>query len=419
MSNYKFPEQAIAQLTKEQVEVLNKHSPFMEGDLLCFYRSSKDFFACRVTKMRPGRALKCMIPDIDNEKIKQFVGKLQITANLRLVVSKNFVEIYTGLSDTCSCMSEGEDKFTWCYVDGEFVHPVSCYDHPESDISIAAVYEGDLLIGRALVNSENQHSRVFSNYKIQNSHWKIANLLEKKGYSYSDDTLKGRPLLKIELDCGGILCPFVEPGNAGVEVLDDRLVMFGEHECCHEYGMLEDFLGCASIATCEDCGIFIRNEDDFSFNYDGDVICNHCLSQRYTECYSFEQVTWTYVRDNSSNLFRVEAAGYNDVVSNGDYTTDICNSDYFRLDNDYYGHQKCAHINECSFDSAGYALLTEDLDKFNLFFCEETDSVERKEDYAWFDFELMCISEVDMSEYELMPNSYENDMPMYRSKPEV
>lgn len=420
MNNYKLPESSLSQLTSEQRATLYSHSPFMEGDLLCFYKNAKDFFACKVTKMRPGRALKFMLPTIDNETIKLFVGKLQVSGNLRLEVSKNFVEIYTGLLGTGSCMADGHEKFKQCFVDDEFVHPVTCYNHDESDISIAAIYEKDLLIGRALVNSKNQHSRVFSNKKIPNSHWKVTNFLNKKGYSHSDDTLKGRPLLKIELDCGGILCPYVEPGNAGVELHEDHLTMFGRHECNHELGMLKDFAGDASVATCDECGTSMDEEDyDESFvTDDGEIICHCCLRRHYTYCYSFELKCWTYVHDNSPSLFMVNATGYNEVVSNGDYITGIGHSDYVRLDDDYYGRQKCAHIDECSFDDGGYAILTEDLDRFNLFFCEETGCVERKEDYAWFDFELMCISEVDLSEYNLIPDSYENDMPMYRSKPD-
>ena len=419
MGNYKLPEQSLAVLTDEQRATLYSHSPFMEGDLLCFYRNAKDFFACKVTKMRPGRALKFMLQNIDNETIKIFVGKLQVSGNLRIEISKNFVEIYTGLLGTGSCMAGGQEKFTNCLVNGKFVHPVTCYNHPESDISIAAVYEGDLLIGRALVNSKNQHSRVFSNNKIPNSHWRVTNCIDKKGFTYSNNTLEGRPLLKIELDCGGILCPFIEPGNAGVEIHEDYLIMFGGHECDHELGMVKGYTGDAGY-TCDNCGTFIDDDDDEEsfLTEDGEIICPCCLRRHYTQCYSFELNCWTYVRDNSSSLFMVKAACCNDVVSNGDYITGIGHSDYVRLDDDYYGSNKCAHSGECSFDSGGYALLTEDLDRFNLFFCYETDAVERKEDYAWFDFELMRISEVDMSEYELMPDTYEDDMPMYRFKPE-
>ena len=411
MGNYKLPEQSLAVLTEEQRATLYSHSPFMEGDLLCFYRNEKDFFACKVTKMKPGRALKYMLPDIGNEVIKLFVGKLQISGNLRLEVSKNFVEIYTSLEGTGSCMADGADKFTNCYVGEEFVHPVTCYNHPESDISIAAIYDGELLIGRALVNSNKQHSRVFFNKSYPNSQWRVTNFLEKSGYSYSEDALKGRPLLKIELDCGGILCPFIEPGNAGVEIHEEHLVMFGEHECDHELGMVKGYTG----DTCDNCGTFIDDYDESFITDDGDIICHCCLRRHYTMCYNFELNCWTYVYDNSSSLFLVKAACYNDVVSNGDYITGIGHSDYVRLDDDYYGSKKCAHINECSFDSAGYAILTDDLDRFNLFLTEE-GVVESKAYYAWFDFELRYIYDVDMEGYELIPDSYEDDMPMYRSK---
>ena len=418
MNSYKLPEQSLAVLTQKQRATLYSHSPFMEGGLLCFYRNAKDFFACKVTKMKPGRALKWMFPEICNEVIKQFVGKLQTSGNLRLVTSKEFVDVYTNLMNTGSCMAAREEKFKNCLVDGEFVHPVSCYGHPDSDISIAAVYEGDLLIGRALVNSELQHSRVFFNKMVPSSEWLVTNLLEKNGYTYSGDALKGRPLLKIEADCGGIICPYIEPGNAGVEVEDDRLVMFGEHGCVHELGMVRGFLGDAYIAYCAECGAFVYEHDEYSFNNNDDIICQHCIHSTYMECYSFNQRSWTYVRNNSSSLFLVKAAGYHDEVSRYDYITDIGESDYVRLDSDYYGFQRCAHIDECSFDSAGYAVLTKDLDRFNLLLTEDY-VVESKDDYAWFNLELLCISEVDMSEYELIPGVSGDGMPMYRSKPEV
>ncbi len=213
-------------------------------------------------------------------------GTDKATADLMESVYTNYSQEGHGVSN--SCMRYTANNFS-CYVDGRRTHPVRAY--AGGDLAIAyTVNEEGKTTARALVWPEKKiYSRVYGDDDT------LHRLLKDRGYtksSYYDsnaNSLLGAKLARIELDNGGVLCPYLDEVQT-VSDCGDYLEIGGELQASQVNGIVH----IVEQQECEHCGDRYDEEDmrcvylDARMN-DSVSWCENCQDHAAFYCEGYEE----------------------------------------------------------------------------------------------------------------------------------
>lgn len=297
----RIPQEILPHLSLSGIMSLPNLHPFKEG-FVQYFAKLEHVETGRLSEMRTGRFLRKYLIKATDEQVKNLTAacnKQQVTLELGfstyLMFNRN---VY--MHGPSSCMS---GRFPDLAVDGEEVHPQDVYWYPENGLALAYLKDGQgRYVARCIVNTETMtHSTVYaSRDSISGLDSTFKEILEEEGYSYSGcETLSGVRLRRIDTDCGGIVCPYIDPDNLGVEVLDDYLIANGEYEADHETGCLQEYPPEGTF-RCDHCGDSHRDEPQRT--HDGDPLCEYCAEYHYMYSYCPETCSWAYAHVNSVDL---------------------------------------------------------------------------------------------------------------------
>lgn len=405
----KIPEQALNLLTQEQVEIVNGYFPHLsEVDESMAYTATPEKGEADIqTRIKPGRFLNKVLPGIDNELVKSFAAVFSSTKGIRLVAEKSpdaFSYAYTSLKNSGSCM-DGRNSFDKCVVDGVKIHPSVAYYHPDNKLfAIYAVNSDGTVIARCIGNeAKMKHTRVYFDKNVPNSENKMILLLKEAGWELDDDCLHGVVISKITSDDGAIICPYIDPGNAGVEIYHNYLVVGGGVETDTDSGLLNEI---EYVAFCDDCGEGIEEHDDSYLTYEEYTVCSHCCNRNYTTAFDLRELHYTYVADNSPHMYTLSGTlklPYGYKLYEGDKVVEVqaCN-ELVQLDTEFYDSNLVAHFTDCYINSVGYGVLNEDMDRFGVFYNYEVEDICYIDSWVVLDGSLkrVCPGD-DLDEYEL------------------
>lgn len=281
------------------------------------YRTKPDSSA--TTEMRIGRFFKrygCN-PDgteLGDEQVKCITARLsQFQQSFELSFTKDrkqVSEVYQ--RGPSSCMSY---EFEWLKVDGVRVHPSEVYCHPENNLELCYIQteRGDI-VARALLNTNTkQYTRIYAKSDaIAGIYDVMRDMLKELGYTRneSSDWSEGEKLLRFDTDCGGIICPYLDPGNTGVTLYDDYMTCYGSEEAEHSTGCLEDYPP-EGRSRCDYCEESCSDTDTAMSRYNNEYqICECCQGDefRWVECAENGYSLW--VHDDNEYLHRTADGDY-------------------------------------------------------------------------------------------------------------
>lgn len=334
------------------------------------------------TVMKPGRFLKYLFPDIDNEICKKFsAAMIVLAADLYRINTSayehDFADIYMN-SDIESCMSDGESKFTNCFVDGKFFHPTRVYALEGNGIEICWITDSVTgeIVGRCLLVDKSEYTRVYptDDQARQNI---CHNVLEDSGYAYNEYALSGRFLRRVETHNGGIICPFIDP-CMGVNVHPDYLEVGGPVNPSHERGMLVGYLGNDSFCSCDNCGEDIAEEYEVYHTANGLSVCIHCIESEYTLAFDAALGERGYYKTGNFVFYQI-----NDMVRDIPIVNPYGGLSMYKvLSEVYYDEPLVAFHGDVVTDDDGESVEYEDTEELNIFLHPVTGLWCSRDDYA-------------------------------------
>ena len=417
------PKRALKLLSKEQTDVVMSYFPHLSScqeGLIAYTQSPEKGEADVQTTIKPGKFLAKVLPGIDNEVVKSFAAVFSSTNGLRLVIEKSkeaFQYAYIQLENSGSCM-DARSPFSKCVVDGEWVHPATAYYHSENELHIIyAVNEDGRVVARCIGNAATKtHTRVYFDRGVPDMLNKMHTLLKKAGWNPDEDGLSGVVMSKLVVDSGEIVCPYISPGNVGVEIHHDHLVIGGNVESDIDSGLLKKV---GYVAYCDCCNEGIEECDDMHHTYEDETVCSYCCNDRYTTAFDLREMHYTYVSDGSPSIYTMNGTlklPYGNKLYDGDIVVEVnAYRELVHLDPDFYQERMVANYEDCYVDSLGHGILTDDIEKFGLFYNYEVGDICDIDSWAILDGELTRILPGhDLSNYQLDFSSEGQDYPMLK-----
>lgn len=327
--------------------------------------------------IKPGRFFKQYgRDDLSDEDVKQLAALIRGAMPFEVKLTHERSEIrrvYAIGPESCMCKGSERNnkaKFQHTYVDGEWVHPVEIFAHPENDLRLLYVETSDGRIGaRAWVNiASKTHERIYDRDDVRGARAFLEEWLQSEGYQYEHDYLEGQKLLRLDSDAGGIICPYIDPGNYGVSIHADHLVAGGSYEANHETGHLSDHDAINYDWECACCGQGHYDDDNSYETLSGDDIGECCVDE-YTEVYhlAYGHSVWVHGRDlDINNLYRTEYLSDSSSVNWCSYVypgyARSLPSDLVVLHDGKYGDRQVAERSDCVLTVADEWMLEEDMD---------------------------------------------------------
>lgn len=350
--------------------------------MIAFTRDSSAGQFDRQQVMKAGRFFKQYGIDTTDQRAKEFSAIIAgaLTFEVKLLSTREEYRWAYAIGPE-SCMSRGSDynnqaKFKGCYVDGKWVHPIEVFAHPESPLRLLVVSDGDKVGARTWVNTERkQWARIYTCNNVRGSSNLINEWLEIEGYRQSNTWCEDAPMLRLVTDRGDTICPYIDPGNYGVGVERDRLVIGGSHrQANHETGCLSDEDEDSEADWyCDDCGDGYSEYDGRYTVINGDCVCGHCINN-YTAVWNPNQDETQYVHDSQiGSLSYLYDATYDDTCDE-DYvfSRNLGRDGYVLLDSDEYGSDCVAQRDMCVVTTNDEWILEEDAEDKGYLYLEET-----------------------------------------------
>ena len=272
------------------------------------------------TEMRIGRFFKrygCNPDgtDLDDEQVKGITARLsQFQQSFELSFTKDrkrVSEVYQ--RGPSSCMSY---EFEWLKVDGEHVHPSEVYCHPENNLELCYIQttRGDI-VARALLNTKTkQYTHIYAKSDAVAGIYDIMrDMLKELGYTRneSSDWSEGEKLLRLDTDCGGIICPYLDPGNTGVNLYDDYMTCYGIEEAEYSSGCLENYPP-EGRNRCDYCEEPCSDTDVAMGSSNREYNICEC-------CQSSDEFRWVECAENGHSLWVHVDNDYLHLTADGDY----------------------------------------------------------------------------------------------------
>ena len=376
------PPEALAMLPTDTQ--LHPHLATKESNrgMIAFTRDSSAGQFDRQQVMKAGRFFKQYGIDTTDQRAKEFSAIIAgaLTFEVKLLSTREEYR-WAYANGPESCMSKGSDrnnkaKFKGCYVNGEWVHPIEVFAHPESPLRLLVVSDGDKVGARTWVNTERkQWARIYTCNNVRGSSNLINEWLETEGYRQSNTWCADAPMLRLTTDRGYTVCPYIDPGNYGVGVEHDRLVIGGSHqEANHETGCLNDSSDDDNDADwyCDDCGEGCSDYDNRYTVINDGCVCEGCIGN-YTAAWNpYDQET-QYVHDSRiGNVTNLYDATYDDTCDE-DYvfSRNLGRDGYVLLDSDEYGPDCVAKRDVCVVTTNDEWILEEDADDKGYLYLED------------------------------------------------
>lgn len=347
--------------------------------MIAFTRDSSAGQFDRQQVMKAGRFFKQYGIDTTDQRAKEFSAIIAgaLTFEIKLLSTREEYR-WAYANGPESCMSRGsdrnnKDKFRGCYVGSEWVHPIEVFAHPESPLRLLVVSDGDKVGARTWVNTERkQWARIYTCNNVRGSSNLIDEWLETEGYRQSNTWCADAPMLRLVTDHGDTICPYIDPGNYGVGVERDHLVIGGSHrEANHETGCLGDDDNDADW-HCDDCGAGYSDYDDRYTVINDGCVCNSC-SGNYTAVWNpYDQET-QYVHDSQlGNVANLYDATYDDTCDE-DYvfSRNLGRDGYVLLDSDEYAPGCVAQRDMCVVTTNDEWILEGDTDDKGYLYLED------------------------------------------------
>lgn len=350
----------------------------------------------RQSVMKPGRFIRQYGYDhLTDEDVKRLAAAVAGMSTITYHHSRkrgDYSRVYqTGPS---SCMSYGplssRGTFRHTFVDGKFVHPAEVYAHPDNNIELVWGELKGEVISRAVVNTAKKtYVRIYAKENVANSKPRMARYLADQGYEHSEDALNGELLLRLRPDGypDGSICPYIDPGNVGVDIYNDHLIVGGEEQADHETGCLYcDGPSNKETWECYCCGSEYDEDDEQHFDEGDSPICGHCQDNAYTHAYIMRWGEYRYVHQDSCDLYELVGRGtgnlqYVDYL----YTHSPGRYDLVILDSDYYSDACYTPVAESGQTTRLYGgdyVLTDDLDDLGLFYSHEHNDARPIDEWA-------------------------------------
>lgn len=390
----RLPQQILAMLPQEVLDTQFPHMASKEGNrgLIAYTQTPTAGMLDRQQVIKPGRYLHQHLPYLDDESIKQLTAICAGAAEYQILHTRDadkIAEVY--MNGPSSCMSYDEDRFGLLVVDGKFFHPSRVYAHPDSKIELVYMVATDRIVARVLINkATKRYPRIYKADHFARAETLMADYLSNKGYQQDDSALEEQPLLRVSPDRypNAIICPYIDNGNMGVCIKDDRLIIGGNYSANHASGCLEDYDIQNNYWTCDCCGDEIDGDyDDPTDTIDHNNVCPSCIDEYYTLAYDAAGGCEEYVRDEDT----YECISSGRTLHFGNQSA--YSSGYCELSDRYYNHREVAPLEECVTTDDGDYVLLDDLDRLDLFFYE--DEARPIDDYAVLDGEVVHTNEID------------------------
>lgn len=166
----------------ERYLIKGAHLSTVSKGMLAYYPSDESALRDIPNRIRPGRYLKKVFPDMDDDEIRRLVSLLNAdigTYSLKFFdQGKDMIEVYQALHENgtvISCLSDPDLS-----EGSNATHPLMVYD--ESDVQLAVlVDQRGCYRARALV------SKITKQYPMIYGHWEVmALVLDKYGYTHGD-----------------------------------------------------------------------------------------------------------------------------------------------------------------------------------------------------------------------------------------
>lgn len=263
--------------------------------------------------IKPGRFFKQYGRDhLTDENIKQLSALIRgaIPFEVKLTHDRQDIRrVYAIGPESCMCKGSERNnkaKFKHTVVNGDWVHPVEVFAHPENDLRLAYVETNDGRIGaRVWVNIQSRsYERVYDRNDVRGAKHYLTEWLELEGYHHDGDYIEGQKLLRLNSDMGGIICPYIDPGNYGVSVHTDHLLATGGEEANHETGHLNEYGPSEYDWHCDDCDEGHHDGDSQYETIDGETIGNCCVDG-YTEVYHLRYRHSVWVADHQRSHYEL------------------------------------------------------------------------------------------------------------------
>jgi hypothetical protein len=375
------PQEALDYLAPES-KVTHPHMSMKVANrgLVAFTRDRNAGQLDRQQVMKPGRYFKQYGIDPTDQRAKDFSAMIAgaVTMETKLLSTREeYNWAYATGPESCMCKgsrSNNKEKFHKCEVDNEWVHPVEVFAHPESDLRLLVVADGGKVGARTWLNTKTKlYARIYGSNNMRGAETVLREWLDNESYALGHGWCEDQPLLRLDSDVGGIICPYIDPSNYGVEVQSNRLVIGGTCEANHETGHLNGHDANEPDWTCDCCDRGQSNDDYTYETIGGGVICEDCRDQAYTAVESVHTGDTLYVEDNERNsTTHVYAA---DHLPNTDesyvYCRSLSNYNLVELDSDYYDSNCVARMDDCVRTNDGTWVLDEDTGHYDLLYCEE------------------------------------------------
>lgn len=335
----------------------------------------------RWTIVKAGRFLRRHCPQLSDEDVKQLTSaitgacteyKLEFTA---AGDADKIADVYRHGPNSCQSgympYSHGNIR-----VDGEFYAPVRIYAHPENNLRLAYLVNSDgQYAARAWVNLKTMtHNTVYaSTDTFHGSDFVMHTFLSEAGYShYGEETMRGEVLLKVDTDCGAIICPYIDPQNLGVDIYDDHLEVGGHHSANYETGCLEGYDPEGNGSHCDRCeGRY--HEDDLRYVEDTEEsVCADCLSEDFVWAEVGGYFEYDYIHHENAETLICGASVSYQHLRRGDFVE----VEWGRHRGEYCRDSEAVHCGE-----RGWC-YTEDVREQGLHYCYECESLMLPDDHG-------------------------------------
>lgn len=337
--------------------------------------------------MKAGRYIKRARPDLSDEQVKQLAA---VVASSVLTVELCFTEAGDSLGiakvyqdGPGSCMSgSGRYYHDQLIKNGRMVHPTEVYGHPDNSLRLAYLKYNDNIVARAWTNCRTMtHGVLYGKCdQFRSVLETFRNLLNDAGYSDDPEyTVSNEKLLRIELDNGAIICPYIDPGNMGVCVEDDYLIVGGPYEANYETGCLQEWDNdnAGDREYCDHCDSYhpadeVHYSDNLSCS-----ICEECAAEATEYAITGLSSRGRYV--NSDYVWNYDAMQLARPYQGFDYVQRDARDFHevtFGANRGLY-----LHIDEVHIDDNGDVWDMEYIESSNLFICEDCGSVCTHDEY--------------------------------------
>lgn len=368
--------------------------------------------ADRQQVMKAGRYIRQHCEDLDDEDVKQLAAVIMssLSAGMHMSHDPNeFARVYENGPSSCMAYGRNGKAFGRLIVNGEFFHPTRVYAHPDNNIRIAWLEVEGRIGARTLVNVKHKtHSTIYSSDSIAKAGPRLQNWLNEQGYHHSDSALDYEKLLRVSPDAypHAIICPFIDPGNRGVDVYRDHLTVRGNDEADHETGCLQDYNTVNSVDWhCDCCGEGFSDDDERYYDHYDDHICEGCADSHYTYAFCADRNEYFYFPDDGTTFYDDLTPGNNRrqvVMSRG-------SGDYVHLWEDHYSDAVAERDRTVLLDDEDEYILDSDAERFG--YINIDDGWYSADDFAVLDGETIRTDDLP-DDAELLPLAKDPEYPM-------